>query len=101
MLAEGKEQIEFRARRCHLHALWAVELAFSWKYAPSGETQGPYAVSGYNAAGVGAPQERPDAGYKFARIEWFRDIIVRPDFKSDDPIDILVKRRQHDDRNGR
>ena len=47
-----------------------------------------------------AAQDRVDARDELARVEWFRDVIIRTHFKTDDPIDLLAFGREHDDRNG-
>ena len=42
-------------------------------------------------------QDGVDAGQEFARCAWFRNIIVRTHFQTDDAVDVVAFRGQHDD----
>src|SRR5262245_54906229 len=47
---------------------------------------------------MSAPQYSPDASQKLARVERLRQIVVRADLETDDPVDLLAHRGQHDHR---
>src|SRR6516225_1405889 len=50
------------------------------------------------AAGVSASKNRAKAGYQFPRIERLREIIIRTDFKRDDPVYFFALRGYDDNR---
>ena len=44
-----------------------------------------------------SPQDCPDAGDQFARVEGLGDIVVGADLETDNAVDVGATRRQHDD----
>ena len=46
----------------------------------------------------GAAQDRADAGDQLARVERLREVVVGADLEADDLVDVVVARRQHQDR---
>ncbi len=46
----------------------------------------------------GAPEDGLHARDQLARVERLRHVVVRADFEADDLVDVLVARRQHQDR---
>src|SRR5438132_3339960 len=49
--------------------------------------------------GITSAQDRFDAQNNFARAEWFRHVIVGAEFQTDDAVDLLRSRGQHQDWN--
>jgi hypothetical protein len=46
-----------------------------------------------------SPQHRVDPGYKFARVEWLDNIVVRTELQADDSVRAIPSTGEHDDRN--
>src|SRR3546814_15739026 len=65
---------------------------------PSGEAKGarPAARKGLVMA---APEKRADARDELTRIERLGHVVVGPDLKTDNPVNVFTQRRQNDDGN--
>lgn len=51
-----------------------------------------------SALALGAPQDRPNAGGEFARVERLAHIVVRTQLQPDDAVDIVRAGREHENR---
>jgi len=101
MADKGGEQVEFAAGqvdfgsvRCGQHTAADID-------GKSGKAPGFIdAGAGRGRRPMGAAQDRADPCHQFAGVERFGQIIVRPYFQSDDPIDIVALGRDHQHRQG-
>ena len=56
------------------------------------------AADGIGEVAVGAPEERLDAAHQLAQAERLRQVVVGAELEADDLVDLVVARREHEDR---